>query len=195
MEIFDGKKFINAKEIEIPKEFYHSTTRKPFQKCSLCNKELQTSNEFYFVEKAFEKKLQSSKHEVIFEYAMCSQCQASMSGELSKKSLQNIGMYFKLYTENRKLPETEKEIKDSYSTCLVRNEKADSFKEYQFAGIFINDKMVILNHFPFALGSFAIDEVQELISEKTRNFLNGLKDRIIPPEVRDKVPDDRLIFV
>ena len=195
MELFDGNKIITVKEVEIPKVFYNSETKKPFNECALCGKDLLHTDEFYFVEKAYEKKLTGNKHELIFEYAMCSECQVGMSEELSKESMQNIAMYFRLYTEDHKIPETDEEIKQNYTNCLVRNKNVKEFREYQRAGIFMNDKMLILNHFPFAFGSYAIDEIQELISEKTRNFLNGLKDKIIPPEVRDKVPDDRLIFV
>lgn len=195
MELFDGNSIITVKELDIPKVFFNSETKKPFNECVLCGKNLLQADELYFVEKAYEKKLQNSKHELIFEYAMCSECQSETSEGLSKESLQNIAMYFRLYTEDRKIPESDAEIKESYTKCLVRNKNVKEFREYQRAGIFINDKMLIFNNFPFAFGSYAIDEIQELISEKTRDFLNGLKDKIIPPEVRDKIPDDRLIFV
>ena len=44
-------------------------------------------------------------------------------------------------------------------------------------------------------GEKAINEMQDLISKKTKDFLDGFKDKIIPPEIRDKVPDDFLILM
>jgi len=194
MERFDGKKIIKIKEVEIPLDFYNSKTEKPFEECSLCKKNI-VSDEFYFIEKAYEKSLQTGRHELIFEYTMCLECRENLSLELSKESMQNLEMYFKLYTENRENPKTDEEIKQNLSICFVRKKDITEFKEYQKGGFFVDGKMLIMNNSPIAMGSYAMEEIQELISEKTRNFLDGIKDKIMPPEVRNKIPKDKFVFV
>jgi len=194
MKLFNGKEFITVKEIEIPQDFLNSKTEKPFEKCSLCNKNI-VSEEMYFIEKNYKKSLQTAKHELIFEYAMCFECRQNLASELSKESVQNLQMYFDLYTQNSKEPETDQEVKQKLSTCFVRKKNITEFNEYQKGAIFANNKMLLMNNSPIAMSSYAIEEIQELISEKTRDFLDGIKDKIMPPEIGNKIPDNRLIFV
>jgi hypothetical protein len=67
-------------------------------------------------------------------------------------------------------------------------------EEYQIAGQFWQNSMIVFDSFPFALGETAVNEIQELLSDKTRGFSDKFKDLILPPDVRDKIPDDRLVF-
>ena len=54
--------------------------------------------------------------------------------------------------------------------------------------------MIVSNDFPFAIGFGAIEEIQELISEKTRGFSDKFKDIVLPPHVKDNFPKDRVLI-
>ena len=165
----------------------------------MCGKELLTDYEPYIIEKAFKKNDITKETELVFEYALCSECQQNMASELSKESLNNIKMYYELYVnfEERQQQFKDKEnfkLSEWINKWLITGKPLSEYKEFQYGGMFLRNQMM-LGNLPFAVGEKAINDMQELISEKTRNFLDGFKDKIIPPEVRDKVPDDFLILM
>ncbi len=189
----------NIPSVDIPEEFYSSKSNKPIDECILCGKELLTNFEPYIIEKAFKNDQITKKTELIFEYAMCSHCQQNTASELSKESLKNIKMYYELYVnfEERqaKLQETKNfQISDWLDKCIITGKPLSEYKEFQYGGMFLRNQL-LLGNIPFAVGEKAINEMQELISKKTRDYLDGFKDKIIPPSVRDKVPDDFLILM
>lgn len=189
----------NVPTIDIPDEFYSSKSNKPIEGCIMCGKELLTDYEPYIIEKAFKKNDITKETELVFEYALCSECQQNMASELSKESLNNIKMYYELYVnfEERQQQFKDKEnfkLSEWINKCLITGKPLSEYKEFQYGGMFLRNQMM-LGNLPFAVGEKAINDMQELISEKTRNFLDGFKDKIIPPEVRDKVPDDFLILM
>jgi len=189
----------NIPTTEIPDEFYSSKNNKPIESCVMCGKELLTDHEPYIIEKAFKNNEITKETELIFEYALCSQCQQNTASELSKESLNNIKMYYELYVNFEERQAELEDIEDFklsewINKCIITGKPLSKYKEFQYGGMFLRNQM-LLGNLPFAVGEKAINEMQELISEKTRDFLDGFKDKIIPPEVRDKVPDDFLILM
>jgi predicted nucleic acid-binding Zn ribbon protein len=185
--------------LHIPSIFYSSGDKKPIKHCSICGKLLLTANEPYIIEKAFKRNSVSKESELIFEYAMCNTCQQKTSNELSKESLANIKMYFDLYVDFEKRQQelgnpTSFKSSDCLKNCIITNKSIEEYTEYQIGGFFYREQ-ILLDYLPFAIGGKAIDELQEVISKKTRDFLNGFKDRILPVDIRDKVPDDFLILI
>ncbi len=189
----------NMPSIDIPEEFYSSKSKQPIKECALCGKALLTDFEPYIIEKAFKKNEVTKKTELIFEYAMCSECQQSTASELSKESLDNLRMYYELYVnfEERQaqLQDIENfELSEWINKCIITGKPLSEYKEFQYGGLFLRNQLM-LGNLPFAVGEKAINEMQELISKKTRDYLDGFKDKIIPPGVSDKIPDDFLILM
>lgn len=189
----------NIPSISIPEEFFSSKTNKVIEECVMCGKAILTDNAPYIIEKAFKNNLVTKETELIFEYALCAECQQNTASELSEESLNNIKMYYELYVDFEKRQAELKDIEnfklsDWINKCIITGKPLSEYKEFQYGGMFFQNKL-LLGNIPFAVGEKAINEMQELISKKTRDFLDGFKEKIIPPGVRDKVPDDFLILM
>ena len=185
--------------VDIPEIFYASLDKKPIAHCSMCGKLLLSANEPYLIEKAFKKNLKTKNDDLVFEYALCLNCQQNALLELSKESRANIKMYFDLYVDfekRQKVLANQENFKftNCIKDCIITNKPIKEYGEYQIGGYFYDDQMLLASP-PYAIGEKAMDEIQEVISKKTRDFLDGFKDKVIPPEVRDKVPDDFLILI
>lgn len=183
--------------IEVPEVFYSETTGKAFKKCSLCD-EVFFHESSYIVEKSF-KRDNAGNAELIFEYALCGNCQNNLKSELSEKSLKNIEMYYKLYVDFEKrstelMSKTDSNMENWISKCIITGKPISEEKEYTIGGLFYMNKLV-LDAMPMALSEKAIYEMQEVLSKKTKDFLDGFQNEIFPPEIREKLPDGRLILL
>ena len=179
----------------IPKIFYSEETGGLHKTCIMCDDLILKYEHGYIIEKAFKRNEKSNKFDVIFEYALCTECQQSLSKEMSHKSMRNIQQYFLKYKSNISgLNSSESDISKRLSNCMITNIDVNEMDEYQIAGQFYKNSMIVFDAFPFAVGEIAVNEIQEMLSEKTRGFSDKFKDLILPPDVRDKIPDDRLVF-
>jgi hypothetical protein len=190
----------NLPSIPLPDDFLSSKNNKPMGYCMFCGKDLLTDNSPYLIEKAFQRRnMNSKKFELVFEYALCSACQQNTASELSEESLKRIKMYYELYVDFNKRQEKFENI-DNYkfsaliSDCIITKKPIEEYNSYQIGGMAFQNRL-LLGNLPFAVGEKAIDEIQELISKKTRDFLDRFKEKVIPPGVTNKVPDDFLILI
>jgi hypothetical protein len=185
--------------VDIPQIFLASGKNAPIKTCALCGTKLMELYEPYTIEKAFSRNEKTKKYDMVFEYAMCYSCQQTTSGELSKESLSNLKMYFKLYVDFEQRQESmgnprNFDFASCINSCIITKKPISSYSEFQIGAYFYRDRLLLENP-PFAIGKAAIEEIQELISEKTRDFLDGLKDRIFPVDIGKKVPNDFLILL
>ena len=186
---------MNNFQSNIPKIFYSEETGDLHKTCILCDDLILQYENGYIIEKAFKRNVKTGKFDLVFEYALCTECQQSLSKEMSEKSMRNIQKYFQLYKSNISgLSSSEFDISKRLSNCMIKDTKVNEMNEYQIAGQFYKNSMIVFDAFPFAVGEIAINEIQEMISEKTRDFSDKFKDLILPPEVRDKIPEDRIVF-
>lgn len=187
--------------IDIPELFYSEKTTEPFSECSLCGKIL-AAEDTYIIEKSFKRNKSTKQHELIYEYALCSNCQENMRTELSQESLKNIEMYYKLYVDFEKRyadimesrAVTDLNVDDWVSRCLITNKELAQEDEYTI-GAQIHNGLLVFGAMPFALGKKAIYEMQEILSKTTKDILDGFQNEIFPPETREKLPDGRLILL
>ncbi|MCF6242621.1 MAG: hypothetical protein L3J74_14905 [Bacteroidales bacterium] len=179
MADFDND-FLNIPSIEVPKVFFSEKTNRPFNKCSMCGN-LLNEFELHFVEKAFGKSINSKEHELIFEYALCSECLESTREELSEESKNNIEMYFKLYVDvaerNKKLlSKNHIDLNSWIGKCIITGKPVSEEKEYVIGGAILGNRL-ILNVMPYAVSEKAMFEIQELLSKKTKDFLDGFQKK------------------
>lgn len=180
---------------DIPKVFHNEKTGQLMTTCIMCDDNILEYEHGYLIEKAFKKNIKNDEFEMIFEYAICTECQQSMSKEMSEKSMKNIQSYFnKNKIHISKLSNSQSDIQKRLNTCMINESDVNDMKEYQIAGQFYKKSMIVFDAFPFAIGEIAIEDIQELLSEKTRDFSDKFKDLILPPGVRDKIPDNRPVF-
>nr|NQU89946.1 hypothetical protein [Bacteroidota bacterium] len=196
--------FNNDSRIGIPSLFYDTLTGKPFSKCQVCEKEIMEHSTNYIIEKVFRKNIISGKIDVHFEFAICFDCAMNLTNSYSKESKENLQRFF---TENveqdfKKHQEvklaTERDVVEHLSACSITGKPVTELDEYQiigqFTGQYINPAMA-----PVMIGSGAMDEVSDLLSNKTLDEIDDFTGKYLtgPPEFRDffKAPKRRPILV
>ncbi|MBN1251050.1 MAG: hypothetical protein JXR51_07385 [Bacteroidales bacterium] len=196
----EKNKNIELNYIDIPKVFYAEKSNNLFSKCIMCDKNLLEENTFYHIEKSLKKNLKSGQTELIFEYALCINCQQKIAEEFSKETIERIKMYYDLYVDFKKRYEelTKDKIIDVnswISNCIFTKKPISELNEYHIGALCVGKKL-ILDALPFAVSWDAINEMESLYSKKTKDALDGFKDLIMPPEIREKIPDgSRVILI
>ncbi len=173
--------------VPIPKIFHSFELGSPFSKCSVCGKNLLTSPDAYFIEKAFRGE------EVIFEYAMCDSCREGMGGELSEESMENLSIFF---TEQINMIERiemlfeqfDNSVKPWLDRCLVTGKPRKECEGYQICAQCQNDQLLVALG-PMMISSEATEQLQALLSKKTQEGFDGfIKDTLNPPVDFQDIP-------
>ena len=173
--------------VPIPKIFHSFELDAPFAKCSACGAELIGTATPYFIEKAYKGS------EVIFEYAMCDDCRGGMSQEMSEESMANLGLFF---MENIDLDERfgtllgsfDNSIKPWLDKCVITGKPRSECDGFQICAQCENDQIVVALA-PMMVSSEATEQIQELLSKKTREGFDGfVKDTLNPPVDFQDVP-------
>lgn len=173
----------------IPKLF-HKTDGGLLSECIMCNKHLLTPAQDYLIEKSVRYFTELKKTEVIFEYAMCLVCAESMRQELSVESRQRIEAYFAQHVDLKKretlLKPNRVPLKNWINTCLIKGTPIKGSFEYSLYAHGFGKKMVY-GFFPYAISGEVMEEVNELLSKKTREVLDDFIGKHFsgPPEVAE----------
>ena len=69
---------------------------------------------------------------------------------------------------------------------MIKGTRIDELNEYVISAHCVEDK-TILSFLPYMISETAMDEMTELLSKKTTDFLNGFRDKYfgLPPEFED----------
>lgn len=179
------------KQSDIPAVFYSSETGEPFTNCKVCDKYLLDDSTEYFIEKSYRKYKGYKAEDVVFEFAICAKCHEEMSNQLSKESRAAMQKYMtervdfeeravKTFLNSATNPDWWKE------NCAVTGEPITDLEEYQVVGNFMgaNNRAGAL---PMVVGGKAMDEMAELLSNETLDFLDGFTQTYLgpPPEFED----------
>jgi len=194
--------FIFAKKSEIPEEFYSIDTEKPFTNCMVCDRNLQENGVQYIVEKAIKRYPKQNINNVLFEYAMCLDCAESIKGDLSEESMQNLQTYFENNMDAEKRSKLilndneEPEINEWISGCLIKGTPSNDLTEYVICGQFEGDKMLV-SIFPYIIGNDAMEEMSELLSQKTLDELDDFMGKYFtgPPEIEEILKSPKFVLI
>lgn len=178
--------------IEINKIFHSEKDGNMHNKCVFCEQNILEYEHGYVIEKAFKYNEAKNIFETIFEYALCTECMKRLSSEMSGKSRAKIEAYFR--ANRNDTTHLEYDVEERLGNCMITNKSVQTSKEYQIAGFFHKNKMIVSKDFPYAIGEDAINEIQDLISEKTRDFSEKFKNLILPPHVKENLPKDRIVI-
>ncbi|MBD3287612.1 hypothetical protein GF337_02310 [candidate division KSB1 bacterium] len=177
--------------IEIPDIFYSQASQKMFSYCIECNKYLLEDGVQYLIEKAIKRYPKFESDDTVFEYAICMDCYDEMRKSFSEISLKRIEEYFNSnvdWVERRMklLHQKEPHLQDWLSNCLVKNTAAEELTEYQIA-CHCDGKDMLFSFLPYLISAAAMDEIANLLSNKTLDAINGFRDRFTkyPPELQD----------
>lgn len=152
---------------EIPTAFHSLFHAGPFRNCSSCECDLLDGSCDYFIERCFRG------DEPIFEIAMCESCRATFEKELSLDSRMRISAHIeeRLDVEMR-LEATASIPADTIDpwidTCILSKRPRRDCKQYQIVA-FCNGSQMYAGVFPFMISDSAADDLQKLMSKKTRD--------------------------
>lgn len=188
------------KDGKIPKEFYSYDTGKPFKKCMICQEDLIDPPKHYIVEKSIKRYPEMDHTDVIYEYAMCMGCVMKQQEFISQESLQNMMEYMQNLNFNIKIrmEMKEEEVEDEKipTTCSVHQTSVEDMTEYVIQGTFKGNQRD--TSIPMLLfGSDALEEMQELLSYKTREGMDDFMDRWFsgPPEFRELLRERKTVLI
>lgn len=186
------------KFVPIPSEFHSLENDGPFDKCLKCEAELLQSGMPYLIERVF------VQQEPIVEYAMCEACVMASQSELSAESRQAVTNYMlsNLDVSQRlgRLSEWAEQGSDDASElmnrCLFSGTPAEESREKQIAAWCQGDRMRVDHVFPLMISGVAIEELNSVLSEKTRGWIDDfVGDNFgMPPEFCDN-PDFRPVLI
>lgn len=172
--------------IPVPAQFHSFTEEGPFAKCTMCEEGLLDDGTTYLIHRAFHRE------EVIFEYAMCLACRSKMQEELSAESIEAINAYMDRYDiEDRTGPMMEAhgtDVSKWLSHCLVTGTPIAEAEDYHYYAV-CDGPDLVFNGLPIALAGNVDEELNELLSQKTRDRLDGFMDEQfgLPPELRNPI--------
>jgi hypothetical protein len=190
----ESEEFLYTEHFEPVPELFHSTeTGRPFERCGMCDRHLLGPDSSYVIEKAFRSYSGFEAREVVFEYALCSNCRDKFTSELSRESLERVRDYFMrrvdVKARRKKLIEEEPEavrLEPWVSSCLVSGEPVSEMDEFQ---IFCecDGPVMLYGYSPYLLSGKVMDEIADLLSAKTLDELNGFANDVLglPPELEE----------
>lgn len=187
-------------KIEIPKRFYSDAEDKPFEYCQVCGKYLLAEGTSYVVEKAIRNYEGHDFFSTAYEYAICTPCHQEVQKGMSEESLLKLQQYYSSFLAKKQQPIVidihNFELDDWLSKCFFTGNKIKEMKEYQLVAQFNGDKM-LMNMPPMVIGETIIDEMANLLSDKTIDEMNGFRDKYLgpSPEIEEVVFGKRLILI
>lgn len=177
-------------ELPIPKPFLAEDTGQPIDRCIDCNHDLMLGDRYYVIEKVFKRYPNLNKTEVLFEYAICHTCYDEMKERLSTESMANLSNYMMTQTDfdgmHKRINENPDDPEKWLTNCMIKGTAVEDMQEYQIGGFFKGGKMVTNYLPPFMVGEIAMEEMNELLSDETKDQMDGFMDDNfgIPPELR-----------
>jgi uncharacterized protein with PIN domain len=143
----------------------------PFTHCISCNKELIKSGSSYLIEKVI------SRQEVLLEYAMCRDCMAPVREAFSEESTKAVQEFYR----------TRRKIVQDTSKCNLCLQPIDELIAYKIIGECSGNQLFSLNH-PTLVCGMCQNELSQKISQRTKDNLEGFRDRIFPGPPEEAEP-------
>jgi hypothetical protein len=163
----------------IPSEFYNSDTGVPFTHCTFCESDLGQLE--YVIEKKLAPRKGIEKPEVVYEFAMCMSCMVKLNEEMSQET-------------RTKLQQYQEELRDKFegseesdlNRCFFEGKPMTDYSEFELVGLFKENAVSDLMS-PYGVGGAIMEEMQELISEKTQDAWDDFSSNLtgVPPEWQD----------
>jgi cytochrome c553 len=186
---------------DIPERFYSDAEGKPFEYCQVCGKYLLSEGTAYVVEKALKNYKGYEFSSTIYEFAVCIDCHKKVQEGMSEESLANLQRYYQsIMMEKGQQPimidVNNFNIDQWLSKCFFKGDEIKELSEYQIVAQFSGDKM-ILNMPPMVIGEKAMEEMSELLSDKTIDEMNGFREKFLgpSPEIEELIYGKKLILM
>lgn len=163
---------MNFRWMKIPKQFHSLYHEGMFSNCVDCNRELLSGECLYWIERVFRGT------EPICEMAMCMDCREKLSQDLSEDSLMRINAYVeeRFDMEARfeaSLDWPDDDVSRWLDHCVFNKKPAKECRNYQVAGLCMGENLS-LDMLPIMVSEEAVEEMQKLMSKKTRDRLGDM---------------------
>ena len=177
--------------VKMPPIFYPEGGEELFKYCQVCKKELIENQERYMIEKAYSQNLNKKERKLIFEFVYCIDCLDEIQDEFSSESKEKITNFFMTNSnlEARYDGLSKNKLFDVdlwLHNCIVKNKSIDEVEEFQILTMCQGGDM-LFHHAPYMICGEAMDEIMNLLSNKTLDIINDLMIDIIdiPPELEE----------
>lgn len=165
----------------------------------MCEKFLLEDGTQYMIEKAYRRYPSLNTEAVVFEYAICRECAEKMREELSEESRRNIENYFTQNVDFEKRMRSmhkENDLDAWISNCAVKNTPLHQEEEFVICAQ-CDGRDIVYSAFPYMIGGAAMEEVNELLSQKTRDVLDDFIDQHLsgPPELRELFKSNKKLLL
>ncbi len=188
--------------VDIPNQFFSDADGEPFHTCVVCGRNLLEDGTHYVIEKAMKNYEGYDFSSTVFEYAMCMDCYQKMQQGMSEESMQNMQNYYqRIVTEKgvngmMMIDLQTFDLNDWLSRCFFKEKPVSEMKEYQLIGQF-NGNHMVLNTPPMAIGEDVMEEMADLLSEKTKDEMNGFREKFLgpPPEIEELFSKRKILLI
>lgn len=186
---------------DIPDVFFSSHTNSPIEHCISCDRFLLEPGTAYIIEKAVKHYTKLNTSDTIFEYAMCIECYKMIHQRFSNESLERIQLFFREHVDFQKrrsdlLRRETLNINDWISSCIVHGTRIHELEEYQIGGQF-DGRSLIYHDLPYMVGLRAMDDVAQLLSNKTLDEMDGFYKKFLgpPPDIEEILDRHRFVLL
>ena len=182
---------------DIPRDFHSFEKEGLFTHCIECERDLLKGDCDYVIEKAFRNYQGFKAQDVIFDYAICMDCAMEIQKRMSKESMAKIQEYMQKQMMERQQELSNRDlsnVEELYSKCMFTDVDKGSCEEYQVFAFCRGDQMN-LQMPPYMVSGPILDEISELLSDETRDELNGFFNKHFSPAPGMFEPDPRLILI
>ena len=186
-------------EAEIPEIFYSFDSKSPFERCIDCDSYLLDGHVDYFIEKAVKKYAGFDVTDVIFEYAICMPCAMQLHERMSTESRQSIEMFMMQNMRHEArgvmVENNPDQSESSLEECLITGLNKSDVEEFQIFAHCRGEKLLV-PAMPYMISGKALDQMTELLSDKTLDEMDGFIGKHFgPPGDFEVNPTRRVILV
>lgn len=182
-------------EYDIPEEFFSFETNAPFERCIECEKYLLDDETEYLIERAVKSYDNFDAKDVVFDYAICMDCAEKLRNEISKESWEQMMKYFQENMDfQHRLEMQQGGPSEGLKECLIKKTRVEDCREYQ---VFAHCKGKSLNmeNPPYMISGVVMEELIELLSDKTIDEMNGFFNKHFSPDPSFFEPTPKLVLV
>ena len=177
----------------IPPELFEEESKEQHRHCKICSKDLM-DGEPYAIQKVLKNYDDEDKPQVLFDFALCQTCLEEARGELSLESRQRIDAFMLEGLQN--LEDAHETTHHRYQSkcCTLSGQALSEVDEYQIMAICQGDQIL---DSPICLSDKMLEEIQALLSDKSRDELNRFTENNFgwPPELKKALVDGDLILL
>lgn len=148
----------------------------------------------YAIQKVFKNYPGEDKPRALFDFAMCEKCMGEARRELSTESRLRIDRF--MMEGLKKLEESGQNPGDRFEQrlCTLSGQALSDCREYQVMAVCQADQIL---ESPLCLSEAMLEEIQSLLSEKSREELNRFSENNFgwPPELKKAIIDGDLVLL